>query len=57
MLAWAAAAIGAVIGIFQAKRRGGKPLDMAQYAGVYAMIFGIIGVIVQLIIIRSGGAG
>lgn len=54
MLAWAAAAIGAVIGILQAKRRGGKALDMAQYAGVYAMIFGILGVVVQLIIIRSG---
>ena len=40
--------IGALLGGFTAKRRGGKPADIAQYAGVYAIVLGIVGLVVTI---------
>ena len=35
--------LGALLGAFIAKRRGGRPADMAQYAAVYGILLGIAG--------------
>lgn len=52
-----AALIGALIGGFTAKRRGGKGLDVAQYAAVYGIAFGLLGLIVTIILDRNGVFG
>jgi len=44
---------GAVLGAYRAKSKGGKPADMAQWGAVFALIFGIIGLILAIIIARS----
>ncbi|MCF2872276.1 hypothetical protein L0664_14465 [Octadecabacter sp. G9-8] len=45
--------LGAVLGAFRAKSRDGKIADMAQWAAVFAMIFGIIGLFIAVIITRN----
>lgn len=45
--------IGAIGGALRAKKRGGNRLDMAQYAAIYGMIFGLIGLFVAIILARS----
>ncbi|KPP87288.1 MAG: C4-dicarboxylate transporter/malic acid transport protein [Rhodobacteraceae bacterium HLUCCA08] len=45
-------AIGAVLGARLAKSRGGNSKDIAQWAAVFAMIFGLIGLFGVLIIDR-----
>lgn len=35
--------IGAILGAWQAKRRGGNGTDMAQYAFVHALVLGVVG--------------
>ena len=52
-----AALIGGAIGGLTAKRRGGKGLDIAQYAAGYAIAFGLLGLIVTIILDRSGAFG
>ena len=44
--------IGAIWGAFSAKRRGGHPADMAQYAAGYAIALGILGLFVTIILER-----
>ena len=44
--------LGALGGGWQAKRRGGRLADIAQYAAVYAILFGLIGLFVTLVIDR-----
>ncbi|SFK57025.1 hypothetical protein [Shimia haliotis] len=48
--------VGTLLGLLTggtiAKRRGGKKLDILQYAVIYAMIFGILGLFITLIIHR-----
>jgi hypothetical protein len=44
--------LGAVGGGWTARRRGGKPADIAQWAAVWAMLFGIAGLFVTLILDR-----
>lgn len=44
--------LGALLGAFRAKSRGGNTADMAQYAAVFAMIFGVIGLFAMVIITR-----
>ena len=44
---------GALFGAFRAKARGGKTLDLLQWAGAFAMIFGVIGLFVLIFIERS----
>ena len=36
-----------------AKRRGGTWLDIAQYAGSYALAFGIVGLFVTVFVMRG----
>ncbi|WP_194094884.1 hypothetical protein [Marivivens aquimaris] len=45
--------LGIIVGAVRAKMRGGKVLDMIQWAAVYAMIFGIIGLFIVIGIDRS----
>ena len=45
--------IGAITGAFMAKRRGGKPADMAQWAASLGLICGIVGLFVLVFIERS----
>ncbi|MGV8987349.1 MAG: hypothetical protein ACOH2H_13845 [Cypionkella sp.] len=44
--------IGAFWGARTALKRGGKRLDALQYGAVYALIFGLLGVAVSVIIDR-----
>lgn len=43
---------GALGGGWTARRRGGKPADIAQYATVYAILFGLVGLFATLILDR-----
>lgn len=44
---------GALLGAFRARRRGGKTLDLLQWAAVHAMILGLIGLFALVIIERN----
>ncbi len=44
--------IGAMLGAYRAKKRGGNGADMAQWGAVFAMIFGVIGMFITIIITR-----
>lgn len=44
--------IGAVIGAYLARKRKGKPVDIAQYAVIYFIAFGILGVLLNTILLR-----
>lgn len=44
---------GALLGAYRAKSKGGKAADIAQWAAVFAMIFGIIGLFIAVILTRS----
>lgn len=46
--------VGALWGAFSAWRRGGRPLDIAQYAGVKMIIGGILGFLLTVILARLG---
>ncbi|MGJ8624178.1 MAG: hypothetical protein ACSHW1_15585 [Yoonia sp.] len=45
--------IGAILGAFRARARGGKRLDMLQWGAVFAIIFGLLGMFVLIILQRS----
>jgi hypothetical protein len=45
--------IGAIIGAFSAKRRGGKVLDLLQWGGVLGIIGAIIGMFALVLIERA----
>ena len=47
------AIIGALIGGVTARTRGGKPLDIAQYATSYAMAFAIVGLFITVFMSRG----
>lgn len=44
--------IGALIGAYIARRRKGRGLDIAQYAAGYGIAFCILGLFVNLIVLR-----
>lgn len=48
------AAVGAVIGGFRAKARGGNGFDIAQYAAVHALIGGVLMTFVVIWLLRGG---
>lgn len=48
--------LGAVLGGLTAKRRGGKALDIAQYAAGFGILFTILGVIVSIALTRLAAA-
>ena len=52
-----AAIIGSVIGGFTAKKRGGTRADIAQYAAVYGIAFGLLGLLTTIILHRNGVFG
>ncbi|MEL7105433.1 MAG: apolipoprotein acyltransferase [Pseudomonadota bacterium] len=43
---------GGVIGALTAKRRGGKPADMAQYAAGYGIALGLLGLFATIFLER-----
>ena len=47
---------GALLGAVVAKRKGGNRLDMAQYAGGFAIIFGLVGLFVAIYLARAAVA-
>ena len=52
MIVILALALGALLGAWQARRRQGSRLDMAQWAAVYAILFGLAGLILTIVIGR-----
>jgi hypothetical protein len=44
--------LGAVTGGLTARRRGGKPADIAQWATVWAILFGLVGLFITLFLDR-----
>ncbi len=52
MIVIAGLIIGAILGSLQARKRGGRRLDMLQYGAVYALIFTIIGMFITIVIDR-----
>ena len=44
--------LGAIGGSLRARSRGGKPADIAQYAVVHAILFGLIGLFITLYLDR-----
>ena len=53
-MVWIGAALGVLFGIWQAKKRKGKALDMAQYGAVYGILFAIAALIVNIVLVRMG---
>ena len=53
MIVIVGAILGAIVGVRNAKKRGGSRLDMAQYGAATAIAFSLIGLIITLIIDRS----
>lgn len=45
---------GAVFGAWRARQRGGNRLDMAQWAAVHAILFGLVGLILTIVLGRIG---
>ncbi|MCB1339111.1 MAG: hypothetical protein KDK10_17205 [Maritimibacter sp.] len=52
MIIAAFAFVGALIGGLNARKRGGTGLDIAQYAGAYALAFGIVGMFITVFLVR-----
>lgn len=54
MIVIAGMVLGALWGAFRAGKRGGNRLDIAQYAAVHAIIFGLAGLMVTITLARMG---
>ena len=52
MIILASLALGVFLGLRAAKKRGGKRLDLLQYAAGYGIAFTLIGVMVTLVVER-----
>ncbi|MFE3835647.1 apolipoprotein acyltransferase [Pseudogemmobacter sonorensis] len=52
MIVIAAGVMGAAIGGFSARRKGGRPADIAQYAAAHAILFGLLGLFLTIAIER-----
>ncbi len=44
--------LGALAGAFYARKQGGKPADMAQYAAGFGIALGLLGLVITLILDR-----
>ena len=53
MIVYIAMLIGALFGGWRAWRRKGNRLDIAQYAGVHLIIFGVLGMILTIVLERT----
>tara|TARA_R110002096_G_scaffold189191_22_gene369487 strand:- start:1442 stop:1606 length:165 start_codon:yes stop_codon:yes gene_type:complete len=49
MLVLAGLVLGVLVGAFTAKKRGGKALDMAQYAASFAIAFMLAGLFLTIL--------
>jgi uncharacterized membrane protein YebE (DUF533 family) len=47
--------LGAIVGVVLARKNGGKPADMAQYAAASALAFGVFAMIATVVIDRLAG--
>ncbi|WP_439156277.1 hypothetical protein [Yoonia sp.] len=45
--------IGAILGAFRARLRGGKLTDMLQWGAAFAILFAVIGLFILIFIERS----
>jgi hypothetical protein len=52
MIVIGALILGALFGGWTARRRGGRPADIAQYATVHAIFFGLVGLFLTLVLDR-----
>ena len=52
MIVIAALVLGTLLGVLTAQKRNGNLADMLQYGAVYAIAFGIVGMLATLIIHR-----
>lgn len=55
MIVIASVVAGAAFGAMTARKRGGGPADIAQYAAASAMAFGVVGMIATIVIDRLAG--
>lgn len=55
MITLAFAVFGALLGALVARNRGGTRLDLAQHSAGFAIAFGLLGLFVSLILLRSIG--
>lgn len=55
MIIIAAVLGGAALGVYRARKLGGKGLDMLQYGTAHAMAFGILGLVVTVVLERVIG--
>lgn len=53
MIILAGLVLGVLVGSFTAKNRGGKKLDILQYAAGYGIAFTLVGVFVTIILERN----
>lgn len=53
MIILGAAVFGVLLGLWSAKRRGGKTLDLLHYAAGYGIAFALIGLIATVILSRT----
>ena len=47
------AALGALVGVIAARRRGGNGKDVLQYAAVFAIIFALGGLLLSILYTRA----
>jgi len=52
-LAGIGALLGLLFGFWRAKRAGGNGFDQAQWALVFALIFGLAGLMISVVIVRN----
>lgn len=53
MIVIGALILGAILGALSAKKRGGNTADLLQYGAVYAIAFGIVGLLVTIFVDRA----
>lgn len=52
MFVIAGAVLGIALGVLTARKRGGKPADMAQYGAGYGIAFAIVGLLITVFVHR-----
>lgn len=52
MIVIAGAVLGIALGVLTARKRGGKPADMAQYGAGFGIAFAIAGVFLTILLHR-----
>lgn len=55
MIVLAGALLGVLLGVTQARRRGGGRLDMLHHAAAYAVAFALLGLFLTIFVGRSFG--